>query len=175
LHTVGVEFNVIPPLSRRRQRLWFSEGEADHFEHRVVRLSLAAEADSNLGLALELFHDATRERNDSFRIVRLFNVLECLATKHKQPGLGSRDAIRAMLGIEPGLNCEITFMEKKVSFDLISVAGKLRDKILHGAPVRDDAFANPDRGAYPIVCSQPHLIAHELQWRIEEEFARRAS
>jgi hypothetical protein len=174
LHNVGVAFNLLPPRSRMRQKAWFDLKEIDQLELLAVRLSIAAKKDSNLGLALEMFHDATRERNDRFRIVRLFNVLECLASRYKQAGKGSRDAVREMLGIKPGQTCVVPHNGNDVSFDLIAVAGRLRDKIMHGAPVREDAFAPPDRAAFALLTEQPNLIAHELQRQIEGEISRRA-
>lgn len=175
LHTQGVAFQVMPPRSRKRQRLWFGAKEVDQFELSAVTLATASENDSNLGFALELFHDAVRESNDLFRIVRLYNVLECLAAKHKEDGVGSRDAVRAMLGMQPGPSLVIAHKQTEVRFDLIAVSGKLRDKILHGAPLTEDAFAVADRGAYSLLLEQPLLVANELQWRIEHEISSRAT
>lgn len=175
LHAAGVAFQVMPPSSRRRQRLWFGEREASEFELATVGLAMAANQDPNLGLALEFFHDAMREGNDLFRIVRLYNVLECLAAKHKAEGVGSRDAVREMLAIGPGQSCTIHHKGTDVNFDLISVAGRIRDRTFHGARITADAFAVPDRGVMSLLQEVPLFVANELQWRIELEISRRAA
>ncbi len=175
LHTNGAEFQVLPPGSRRRQRLWFSSREADGFQDSSIRLSVAARDDSNLGLALELFHDAVREVNGRFRIVRLYNVLECLATKHKAGGVGSRDAVRSMLQLAPGQSCKVQFHGTEIAFDIVSIAGRLRDKVMHGAEIREDAFAPADRPVFQAFIQEPFLIAFEMEWRIELEISRRAA
>jgi hypothetical protein len=175
LHERGAELQVLPPPSRNRRRFWFAPEQMDDFQNQVVALARAVELDGSLALALEFFADATRERNDQFRIVRLFNVLECLSSRYKIGGIGSRDAIRILLGVPAGPTCTIQFEGSAVSFDLIALVGKLRDKLVHGAAMSREALALAERPSFDVLTRMPNLISHELQWRAEGEIVKRSN
>lgn len=100
-----------------------------------------------------MFHDATRSVIIDFASSGFSNALECLATKHKQEGLASRNAIREMLKIKPGPHCVIDHEGTKYVFDLISVAGKLRGQ--------DSAWC-ASKGRYIFACGPVGVcIAHQ--------------
>lgn len=170
LHENGQKFELSPPKSRRRQRLWFSLQEAKNFEENVVHLAEIAETDSRLSLALQLYLDAINDRSEEFRLVKLYNALECLASEYKRNGVGSRDAIRKLLGIKPGQHCSIEHNGKNIKFDLISVAGLIRDKIMHGAKIKKESFAQNDRDVFDILAFAPFKLAHELNITIDSYF-----
>ena len=167
LHDQGHEYELIPTKSRRRQRSWFSESEAEGFQKSVVQLSKISESDSRVSLALQLYLDAVNDKSDEFRLVKLYNVLECLASPYKVEGVGSRDAVRRLLGISPGPTCSIDYKGAQVHFDLISVAGRIRDKIMHGARIDGDTFAANDRGALEVLAYEPFKLADELQVNVD--------
>ena len=175
LHADGHKYELQPVRGRTRQRLWFSQQEADGFERSVVRLAELSESDSRVSLALQLYLDAINDRSDEFRLVKLYNVLECLASTQKADGVGSRDAIRGMLGIAPGPTAPVEYKGNPVSFDLISVAGRVRDKIMHGARIDRDTFAANDRGAIDILAYEPFKLADELQRMVDDHFQRLAT
>lgn len=99
-----------------------------------MHLAEIVETDSRLSLTLQLYLDAISDRIEAFRLVKLYNALECLASEHKKDGVGSRDAIRKLLNINPGLYCLIAHDGKNIHFELIefieliSVVGIVRDK-----------------------------------------------
>lgn len=71
LHAQGHKYELLPTKSRRRQRLWFSQEEADSFERNVVRLAEKSESDSRIALVLQLYLDAINDRSDEFRLIKL--------------------------------------------------------------------------------------------------------
>lgn len=77
-----------------------------------------------------------------------------------------------MLGIAPGPINPIEHKGALVSFDIISVAGRVRDKIMHGARIDGDTFAVNDRGAIDILAYEPFKIADELQRMVDDHFHR---
>lgn len=175
LHMEGAEFQVFRTITRRRQRFHFSGHDQDLFELQTVNVSVAGNLNQNLGLCLQMFHDAAKEDNPQYRIVRLYGVLECLSADHKSKTVGSRDAIRTLLSFDPGRPCNVTLADSLIVFDLVAVAGRLRDKLFHGAILREENLCIPDRGAFRVIAEAPHLIADELQWRIEHAIALRAA
>ncbi len=98
-----------------------------------------AGADETYSFALALLHDAMAETNARFRIARLFNVLECLASENKAE-LPSRKAVRYLLGFSVDGHVRAWTIEgREYHFDIIELAGRLRDKLFHGT-----AFAPED-------------------------------
>lgn len=170
LHETAQSHELFSPLSRRRQRLWFSREEADAFHTSIVRLATLQEEDSRVALALQLYLDALNDKSDEFRLVKLFNVLECLASAHKKDGVGSRDAVRALLSAAPGQHWSVEFRGTKIAFDIISVAGIFRDKVMHGSRVERDTFALPDREVIDVLAFEPFKLADELQRLIDDYF-----
>jgi hypothetical protein len=163
VHETNHEYKLFPPGSRQRQRLWFSDEEATSFVGNIVRLSKTCEVDSRVSLALQLYLDALHDKSHVFRLVKLYNVLECLASPYKVDGVGSRDAVRKLLKRAPGPTTSISLGESQVTFDLIAVAGRIRDKIMHGARIDDDTFSANDKGALRVFAEMPFQLADALQ------------
>lgn len=170
LHENGQRYELFPPKSKNRHRLWFSKKEALSFQTRVVQLAEISESDSRLSLALQLYLDAICDRSEEFKLVKLYNVLECLASGHKKDGVGSRDAIRKMLNIMPGQYCSVEHKGKQVNFDLVSVVGIIRDKIMHGSKIKKESFAKQDRDAFDIIVYAPFKLSHELHMLVDDYF-----
>lgn len=170
LHENGQEYKLSPPRSKRRQRLWFSKEEALSFQGKVVCLATKSETDSRISLALQMYLDATNEKSEEFKIVKLYNVLECLSSKHKVNGVGSRDAARQMLNVVPGQHWSVEYKGVQISFDLIAVAGKFRDVLMHGSRVEKDTFAVKDREIIDVLAFEPFKIADELHRVVDDAF-----
>lgn len=172
LHTQDQVYELLPPASRRRQRLWLSREDANAFERSVVRLADLQEGDPRIALALQLYLDAVNDKSHEFRLIKLFNVLECLASVHKKDGVGSRDAVRVLLNVKAGQHWAVEFKDAKIAFDLIAVAGKFRDVLMHGSRVEKDTFAAPDRGVIDVLAYEPYKLADELQRTVDDYFQR---
>jgi len=175
LHQQGHEYRMSPLKSKRRSRLWMSSDEAAGFEKQVVGLAAKSEIDTRLSLALQMYLDATNERSVEFRLVKLYNVLECLSYEFKSKDIGSRDAIRKKLNVVPGQNWSVEYRGNRIQFDLISVAGKFRDAIMHGSRTAEDTFAVADRGVIEVLSFEPFKIADELHRFVDETFWRMAN
>jgi len=170
LHENGQEYELSPPISKRRQRLWLSKKDALSFQKCVVILADQSEAGSRISLALQIYSDATNERSEEFRIVKFFNVLECLAAEHKKNGVGSRDAVRKMFDVAYGQHWSVEYNGVQISFDLISVAGKFRDALMHGSRIKIDTFDVKDRGVLDVLAFEPFKIADELHRFVDDVF-----
>jgi len=175
LHENENKYNLSPQKSRNRRRVWFSKSEADNFQKKVVSLSEKSETDTRLSLALHMFLDASNERSEEFRIVKLYNVIECLSAEFKGADengkvIGSRDAARKMLKVNPGQNWTVTFRGNEINYDLIAVAGKFRDVLMHGSRADKNSFAKKDRGIIDVLAYEPYKIADEIQRLAEDVF-----
>lgn len=174
------KYNLSPQRSRNRRRMWFSKNEAVNFQEQVVNLADKSEKDRRLSLALHMFLDASNERSEEFRIVKLFNVIECLSAQVKGTDkngklVGSRDAARNMLKVKPGQNWTVAFRGNNISYDLIAVAGKFRDVLMHGSRVDKNTFAKKDRGIIDVLAYEPYKIADEIQRLVEDTFWKLAA
>ena len=176
LHESDEIFRLSPQRSKRRQRLWLSKEEALNFQEKVVCLAEKSETDSRISLALQLYFDAANERSEEFRIVKLYNVLECLASNYKKDDVGSRDAVRKMLSISAGQHWALEFRGSSISFDIIAVTGRIRDSIMHGSRIERDTFSVNDRGVVEVFAFEPFKLADELHrfvddalWKIATE------
>ena len=157
--------------SHRRQRLGFGNTGED-YRNSLHRMLEQAENDDRFRFFLSLLHDANHERNLAFRIARYFTVLEAMAARLKGNGVGSRDAIRSLLGIEKGKTGECVILERKYRYDVILAAGKLRDHLYHGSSL-DSSQAKPhERDSFELLDKHPEVIARDLQSRVELEIQK---
>lgn len=167
-------FRMVPPHSRRRQRLGFGN-TADAFQISVDRIRQAADEDPRFAFAMSMFADATHEANPLFKVCRLFNVLESLAYALKGEGTGSRRAVKIMLNLEEGALCHLQVDSCQISFDRIEIAGRLRDKFFHGTPFREEDLILTARQVFYLIEHRPDLIADALLADCELALARWAN
>lgn len=167
-------FRLVPPLTRRRLRLGLGN-VGDDLKGNIDRIRAAADDDPRFAFAMSLFTDATRELNPIFKICRLFNVLESLAYALKTAEIGSRRAVKVMLGLEDGALCSVTVDERAIKFDRIEIAGRLRDKYFHGTPFRESDLIAEARPAFHLMEHHPSMIADMLVSDCELAFARWAN
>lgn len=175
LHKNNQKYTLSPPRSKRKQRLWFSKEEALNFQKSIVNLATQSETNPRISLALQIYLDAINEKSEEFKIVKLYNVLECLSSSYKTKEIGSRDAVRKMLDITYGQHWTVDYKEGKISFDLIAVAGKFRDVLMHGSRVEKDTFSTKDRGVIEIIAFEPFKIADELHRLVDDTFLKIAN
>lgn len=168
LHEKEQIYKLSPRRSKQRQRLWFSREEALDFQQKVVRLAEKSEADSRISLALQMYLDSTNESSEEFKIVKFYNVLECLASNHKKGGVGSRNAVRQMLSVTPGQHWTVEFKCVQIQFDLIAVAGKFRDVLMHGSRIDRDTFSVSDRTVIDVLAFEPFKIADQLRQVVDD-------
>jgi len=167
--TTETHFRLLPPHSRRRQRLFGLGGTADDFQESLSRIQSAAQADEHFAFALSLHHDAVREYNPRFRIARLFNVLECLAYRLKSSERPSRKAVKHLIGLPDGPDTQLHANGRAYNFDLIEIAGRVRDKLFHGVPFQATDLNTQSRPAYDLYQDHPEMIADSLAGRCEWE------
>ena len=175
LHEQGQEYKLYPPKSKRRQRLWLSKEEALNFQKKIVSLATLSETDSRISLALQMYLDATNEKSEEFKIVKFYNVLECLSSKYKAKGVGSRDAVRKMLDIKYGQHWSIDYKGTQINFDMVSVAGKIRDTLMHGSRIKGNTFAVEDRGILEVLAFEPFKITDELHRMVDDALLKIAT
>lgn len=150
----------IVPYGRNLMRLGPGDVGPD-FHDLVGRLLAASKEDERLGFALALFHDAVREENQLFRVARFFNCLECLAFRIKR-SLPSRKAVKHLLEHDGVVPMEAEIEGRRVKFDHIELAGRLRDKLFHGVPFRAEDLNAESRDAYQLLESNPRFLADAL-------------
>jgi hypothetical protein len=154
-------FRMVPPHSRRRLRLGF--GNADEaFQGNVDRIRQAVDEDPRFAFAMAMFADAAHEPNPLFKVCRLFNVLESLAYALKSGDIGSRRAVKIMLGLEGGAICNLNVDGREISYDRIEIAGRLRDKFFHGSPFREEDLIEEARPVFYLIEHHPEMIADAL-------------
>ena len=136
-------FNVVPPHSN--QRLLLGPGNVGaSLVANIKAISSAADADERFAFALGMYRDALHEKNEQFKIVRLFNVLEGLAYALKESN-GSRSAIRKMLELEAGAVSSISYAGGTIRYERIELAGRLR--VTSFTVCRSDARTCQSNGA----------------------------
>lgn len=138
-------------------------------------LAERAESDSRISLALQMYFDSVNERSEAFKIVKFYNVLECLASNYKKNGVGSRDAIREMLKVAAGQHWKVEFKDAQIHFDLVAVAGRFRDSLMHGSRIDRDTFSVNDRGVIDVLAFEPFKIADELHLLVDDIFWKTAT
>ncbi|MFH0708827.1 MAG: hypothetical protein V2A75_01335 [Pseudomonadota bacterium] len=167
-------FRMLPPHSRMRQRLGFGNIGND-FSDQLERMIQAGEKDEHFLFAIGLYQDATAERNEVFKIARLFSCLESLAYKLKADGIGSRKAVKILLGLEESAIMQCSEHGVDYRFDRIEIAGRLRDKLFHGVPFRESDLNAESRHVFELLEKNPRVIADALLGDCEIEFARWAN
>lgn len=167
-------FRVLPPHSRRRQRLGFGNIGSD-YSRQILRMVECAENDEHFLFAMSLYKDALTEDNQVFRIARFFSCLESLAYKIKAKLHPSRKAVKELLGLEDGAMVHHKIGKKEYKFDRIEIAGRLRDKLFHGVPFRENDLNVQSKHVFDLIESNPELIANSLRDDCELEFARWAN
>lgn len=167
-------FRILPPHSRRRQRLGFGNAGNDYLEQ-ISRMVECAEKDEHFLFAISLYRDALAEDNQIFRIARFFSCLESLAYKIKSAKFPSRKAVKALLGLEDGAMTHHHIDGKNYKFDRIEIAGRLRDKLFHGVPFKESDLNAKSKHVFELMESKPEIIASSLRDDCELEFARWAN
>lgn len=176
--TKGAYFRLTPEQSRRRQRLGFGNTGAD-FRDQLHRLMKYAEEDERFAFALSMHRDALREQNPEFRAARHFSCLEALAYRIKDDegtGQKSRQRVRKLLGLEAGAMARTSDGANQYEYDRVEIAGRIRDKLFHGAPFRPSEHLNESAAkAYEHLMKHPDQLRDMLQADCELEFARWAN
>lgn len=167
-------FRVVPPHSRRRQRLGFGNTGTD-YSNQIQRMIKCAQEDEHFLFALSLYKDALNENNQVFKMARFFSVLESLAYKLKSQECPSRKAVKKLLGLEDGALVCINIAGKEYKFDRIEIAGRLRDKLFHGVPFKERDLNQASRHVFELLEEQPEILASSLRDDCELEFARWAN
>jgi hypothetical protein len=167
-------FRLVPWQAARRVRLGFGNTGND-FEQRVWRLRQAADDDPRFAFAMAMFADAAHERNPLFKVCRFFAVLECLAYALKSEEMGSRSAIRRMLGLQPGPSSVVNFGTEPIRYDRIEIAGRIRNHYLHGNPYEGRDLNAEARQVLALIERHPDEIACALQTDCELALERWAS
>jgi hypothetical protein len=168
--TTGYCFRLVPPQSHRRLLLGPGNvGEA--LAQNIKNIGSLADADERFAFALSLYRDALHEKNLHFKIARLFSVLESLSYALKK-GNGSRSAIRTMLRLEHGAVGEGSYAGRKIRYERIELAGRLRDKLFHGVPFERKELSEEWRESFDLLSERPEVIASDLMADCELEFAR---
>ena len=169
--TDRIYIRLLPPHSQRRQMLGPGNvGPA--LQSNITNILQLAEKDERFAYALSLHRDALHEPNKLFKIARLFNVLEALAYALKVGGVGSRDAVRKLLGLESGALGQISYAGKTISYDRIALAGQLRDRVFHGSQFTRDQLPAAHRDSFDVLNEQPDALIRDLLADCELEFAR---
>jgi hypothetical protein len=164
-------FRLTPPHSSRRLLLGPGNVGKD-LQHNVDNIRQSADIDERFALALSMYRDALHEKNVLFKIARLFSVLESLAYALKGDGVGSRSAIRTMLGLEKGATGEVSYNGRRIRYERIELAGRLRDRVFHGAQFRSEDLSAEWRDSFDLLTDRPNDIARALMSDCELEFAR---
>ncbi len=168
-------FRLVAPQSRRRLRLGLGNTGED-FARTVNRISTKTEKDEHFAFALSLFHDALHDPNARFRTARFFSCLEALAYRLKGGGVGSRDAVRKLLGLSDiASTIQVSVDGQTMQADAIALAGRLRDLLFHGRPFERRHLPQEFRHTYDLVEKAPDQLADSLQSYCEVELARWAN
>jgi hypothetical protein len=164
-------FRLLVPNSNNRLRLGFGNTGKD-FQNQIFNLIKAAEEDEHFTFGLSIFQDALREVNPKFKIVRFFSCLECFAYKIKSKERPSRKAIKYLLELEGGAFSEVHISGKNYRYDVIEIAGRIRDKLFHGVQFTDDDLSVDVKDVYELYEQHPEQIASSMQVYCEIEIAR---
>lgn len=168
-------FRLLLPHSRRRQRLGFGNTGVS-YQLQIVRLYQAAKNDEHFEYALSLLHDALHEPNPQFKIARLFNCLECLAYRLKGKHNGkSRKAVKDLLDLPDGAMVEEQINGERYRYDAIEIAGRLRDKLFHGAIFRAEDLNEESRNIFTLLDTHPQQLVNSVLSYCEIEISRWAN
>lgn len=171
----GPEFSFRPPFSRRRQRLELS-GAGDSSQQQAALIFEHASRDAHFAFALALYQDALRDSDAEMRVSRFFMCLESLAFRLKGDGVGSRAAIRKLLGLERGAFVHHTLPGgRSVTVDRVEIAGRVRDKLLHGIAFDSTTLNSDARDFYEWARTNPGYFRDFLARDCELELLKWAN
>jgi hypothetical protein len=168
---VGGGIRLIPPQSTMRQRLGLGNIGED-FEKQLAAIMRCAENDPHFAFALSLFRESLREEDPEFRVARHFACLEALAYKLKKKKVGSRDAVRELLGLRIGAYTHFKSGEKEGRYDRIEVGGKIRDKLFHGAKFEAKNLTREAQDSYRYLSTQADELRNLLLVDCEMQLSR---
>ncbi len=164
-------FRLVIPHSNYKVRLGFGNTEQD-FQNQISNLIKAIEEDEYFNFGISIFQDALREVNPKFKIARFFSCLECFAYKIKSKKRPSRKAVKYLLGLEDGAVSEVHINEVKYRYDVIEIAGRIRDKLFHGVQFSQDDLIAEAKSVFELYEKYPDQIASSMQSFCEMEIAR---
>lgn len=168
----GMFARFIPPPQTRRMHLSFGD-HATEQQDRVEKLLAAADADERFSFGLSMYRDATHEHNPGYQIARLFSVLESFAYALKGDGIGSRTAVRKMMGLEAGAIGEAGLQcGRKIRYDRVELSGRLRDKLFHGVPFSRDDLSDEWRDGFDLIADHPDILVRDLKSDCETEISK---
>jgi hypothetical protein len=79
------------------------------------------------------------------------------------------------LGLEDGAFSEIHVDEKKYRYDIVEIAGRIRDKLFHGVKFRKSDLFKEVRQTFELFENHPELIASDMKSYCEMEIAKWAN
>jgi hypothetical protein len=162
---------LVAPTSRRR--LLFGPGNVGAaLANNLQNIGALCASDERFAYALSTYRDALHETNKLFKIARLFNVLEALAYALKGAEVASRDAVRKLLRLENGAMAEIAYDGKRIRYDRIALAGRVREKVFHGVPFTRDDLPATFRDSFDLLTDRPDELINTLMADCELELAR---
>jgi len=149
----------------------------------LQKVHVAVENDDLFHYYLGLLQAAEGEADPSFRIARLFSLLESLAgpitgsLKQVDKNVGSRTGVRVLLGYYLDFDIPIFTVDgtTEYEFDHIELAGQLRDRLFHGAAIlKEDEVKDALKLGVQLLHINPSMIAHALRRDCEIELVRYA-
>ena len=164
-------FRLVVPHSNYRMRLGFGNTGPD-FKNQISNLIKAIDEDEHFNFGISIFQDALREVNLKFKIARFFSCLECFAHKIKSKERPSRKAVKYLLDLEDCIISEAFIIGAKFRYDIIEIAGRIRDKLFHGVPFKEDGLILEAISAFELYEKYPEEIASSMQNYCEMEIAR---
>lgn len=167
-------FRLLLPHSNKKLRLGFGNTGRE-YKNQINNIIEAIEKDEHFEFGLSLYHDALKESNPHFQIARFFSCLECLAYKLKSDERPSRKAVKYLLGLEGGAFSEVHIDGKKYRYDVVEIAGRIRDKLFHGVKFKKSHLIKEARTAYELYENNPEQIATTMKSFCEVEIARWAN
>ncbi len=169
------DLKLLLPQSRHRKRLGPGNTGGSYYSQ-LLQIYQAAQRDEHFEFALSLLHDALREENPQFKIARLFNCLECLSYKlKKKHGGKSRKAVKDLLGFQDDEMSEEYTNGVRYRYDVIEIAGRLRDKLFHGAIFRAEDLNSESRNIFTLLETSPQKFLDSMQSFCELEIAQWAN
>ncbi|GEO11552.1 hypothetical protein [Segetibacter aerophilus] len=171
LTKVASFFRLIVPHSNSRLRLGFGNTGKD-FQSQISNLTKVIEEDEHFYFGISIFQDALREVNPQFKVAKFFSCLECFAYRIKSKERPSRKAVKYLLGLEQGAISEVVIDGNKYIYDVIEIAGRVRDKLFHGVQFTENNLIAEAKGAIELYDTYPHQIASSIQNYCELEIAR---
>lgn len=168
-------FRLLPPDSRRRQRLGFGN-ERERHEPVLKRVFDASANDARFAFAVSMYVDALKAEDPESRVARFYACLEALTyrIRHRH-GSKSRAAVRDLIGLPDGATMMVADGPEQLTIDRVELGGRIRDKLFHGVPFDDSELKPEARRAYAILKSRPSQLGDVLMTDCELEIARWAN